>query len=140
MTHEEYVAHWRDKHAPLFSSQPDTKRYVRRYIQSRILPDRPEGGPGSLDGALDLAFALAGLFRFVLDLVILARSHSFFVLASTALRSCPARMCPIEETIGSNMTFLAALRPRDVRDFAFFPPMAWLLSRVTMACVAAKTA
>jgi hypothetical protein len=97
-------------------------------------------GPGSLDGALDLAFALAGLFRFVLDLVILARSHSFFVLASTALRSCPARMCPIEETIGSNMTFLAALRPRDVRDFAFFPPMAWLLSRVTMACVAAKTA
>jgi hypothetical protein len=35
---------------------------------------------------------------------------------------------------------LAALRPRDVRDFAFFPPMAWLLSRVTMVCVAAKTA
>ena len=34
-------------------------------------------GPGSLDGALDLAFALAGLFRFVSDLIILARSHSF---------------------------------------------------------------
>ena len=33
MTHEQYVAHWRDVHAPLFASQPDVKRYVRRYVQ-----------------------------------------------------------------------------------------------------------
>ena len=34
-------------------------------------------GASSLYGALDLAFALAGLFRFVSNLVILSRSHSF---------------------------------------------------------------
>jgi hypothetical protein len=45
------------KHAPLFSSQPDTKRYVRRYIQSRILPNRPEGpNIGETDGIVELWF------------------------------------------------------------------------------------
>jgi uncharacterized protein (TIGR02118 family) len=57
MTHEQYVAHWRDVHAPLFSSQPDTKRYVRRYIQSRITNDRPEGPVlGEVDGIVQLWF------------------------------------------------------------------------------------
>src|SRR5258708_32364585 len=42
LTHEQFVKHWRDIHAPLFSSQPDTKRYLRRYIQSRVPGDRPE--------------------------------------------------------------------------------------------------
>jgi EthD domain-containing protein len=41
MTHQQYVEHWRDKHAPLFASQPDTKPYVRRYIQSTVTEDRP---------------------------------------------------------------------------------------------------
>jgi uncharacterized protein (TIGR02118 family) len=57
MTHEQYVAHWRDKHAPLFSSQPDTKRYVRRYIQSRVTGDRPDGPVlGDVDGIVQLWF------------------------------------------------------------------------------------
>ena len=56
-THEQYVTHWRDKHGPLFSSQPDTKRYVRRYIQSRIVPERPEGpNLGDTDGIVQLWF------------------------------------------------------------------------------------
>jgi hypothetical protein len=50
-------------------------------------------GASSFYGALDLAFALAGLFRFVLHLVILSRSHSFPILASTALRLCHRRRC-----------------------------------------------
>jgi EthD domain len=33
MTHEQYVAYWRDVHAPLFASQPDVKRYVRHYLR-----------------------------------------------------------------------------------------------------------
>jgi uncharacterized protein (TIGR02118 family) len=57
MTHEQYVEYWRDKHAPLFSSQPDTKRYVRRYIQSRITEDKPGGMVlGDVDGIVQLWF------------------------------------------------------------------------------------
>ncbi len=43
MTHEQCVAYWRDVHAPLFASQPDVKRYVRRYIQCLITGDQPAG-------------------------------------------------------------------------------------------------
>ncbi|CAD6532618.1 hypothetical protein LMG27952_02640 [Paraburkholderia hiiakae] len=57
MTHEQYMTHWRDVHAPLFSNQPDTKRYVRRYIQSRLTGDRPEGAVlGEVDGIVQLWF------------------------------------------------------------------------------------
>ena len=57
MTHEQYVAHWRDVHAPLFASQPDVKRYVRRYVQCWVTGDRP-GGPnlGDTDGIVGLWF------------------------------------------------------------------------------------
>ncbi len=57
MTHEQYVTHWRDVHAPLFASQPDTRRYVRRYIQSRLTGDRPAGPVlGEVDGIVQLWF------------------------------------------------------------------------------------
>ncbi len=57
LTHEQFVKHWRDIHAPLFSSQPDTKRYVRRYIQSRVTGDRPERFVlGETDGIVQLWF------------------------------------------------------------------------------------
>jgi hypothetical protein len=57
MTHEEYVAHWRDVHGPLFASQPDVKRYVRRYIQCRVTSDRPNGpNLGQTDGIVELRF------------------------------------------------------------------------------------
>ena len=57
MTHEQYVQHWRDVHAPLFASQPDVKRYVRRYIQCFITGDRPEGPMlGETDGLVELWF------------------------------------------------------------------------------------
>ncbi len=57
MTHEEYVAHWRDVHGPLFVSQPDVKRYVRRYIQCCVTSDRPNGpNLGQSDGIVELWF------------------------------------------------------------------------------------
>ena len=57
LTHEQYMAHWQNVHAPLFSSQPDTKRYVRRYIQSHLTGDRPEGPVlGDVDGIVQLWF------------------------------------------------------------------------------------
>jgi uncharacterized protein (TIGR02118 family) len=57
MTHEQYVQHWRDVHAPLFASLPDVKRYVRRYIQCFITGDRPEGPMlGETDGLVELWF------------------------------------------------------------------------------------
>lgn len=41
LTHEEFVAHWRDVHGPLFSRQPIVKDHVRRYLQSRTIETRP---------------------------------------------------------------------------------------------------
>jgi uncharacterized protein (TIGR02118 family) len=43
MTHDQFLAYWRDHHAALFSSQPIVKKTVRRYVQSRIVPNPPAG-------------------------------------------------------------------------------------------------
>jgi hypothetical protein len=51
------MAHWRDVHGPLFASQPDVKRYVRRYIQCHLTGDRPTGlNLGETDGIVELWF------------------------------------------------------------------------------------
>ena len=41
LSHEQFVEYWRDVHAQLFSSQPVVKQHVRRYVQSRTIPDPP---------------------------------------------------------------------------------------------------
>ena len=41
LSHEQFVEHWRDVHAQLFSSQPVVKQHVRRYVQSRTIPNPP---------------------------------------------------------------------------------------------------
>jgi hypothetical protein len=57
LTHEQYVQHWKDVHAPLFSRQPDVKRYVRRYVQCWVTCDRPTGQTlGDTDGIVELWF------------------------------------------------------------------------------------
>jgi len=43
MTFDQFLAHWRDRHGPLFSSQPIVKKTVRRYVQSRIVSNVPAG-------------------------------------------------------------------------------------------------
>lgn len=30
---DQFSAHWKDIHGPLFSSQPEVKRYVKKYVQ-----------------------------------------------------------------------------------------------------------
>ena len=63
MTHEEFVAYHREKHAPLFTSLPEVKQYVRRYVQCHATADVLPGLPDSkLDGSTELWFDdLAGL-------------------------------------------------------------------------------
>jgi uncharacterized protein (TIGR02118 family) len=41
LSHKQFVEYWRDVHAQLFSSQPVVKQHVRRYVQSRTIPDPP---------------------------------------------------------------------------------------------------
>jgi uncharacterized protein (TIGR02118 family) len=57
MTREQYAEHWHNVHAPLFASQPDVKRYVRRYVQCWITGDKPAGpNLGDTDGLVELWF------------------------------------------------------------------------------------
>jgi len=56
-THDQFLTHWRDVHAELFSSQPIVKKTVRRYIQSRTVVDYPKGVvPADVDGIAQLWF------------------------------------------------------------------------------------
>lgn len=44
MTHDEFVAHWRDKHGPLIADEPSLARHVVRYEQHvRHSPDLISG-------------------------------------------------------------------------------------------------
>jgi uncharacterized protein (TIGR02118 family) len=57
LTHEQFVTHWRDVHAKLFSSQPTVKQHVRRYIQSRTIADTPDGvAIANVDGIAQIWF------------------------------------------------------------------------------------
>ena len=55
MSHEEFVAYHRNKHAPLFTSIPEAERYVRRYTVSHPIP--AEGYPKpSFEGLTEIWF------------------------------------------------------------------------------------
>ena len=68
LTHEEFVAYHREKHAPLFCSLPEVKQHVRRYVQGHStgveIPGIP---PMTFDGTTELWFddmaGLAGVFE-----------------------------------------------------------------------------
>ena len=67
-THEQFVAHHREVHAPLFSALPEVQQHVRRYVQCHATPDQVPGMPDShLDGSTELWFddlaGLAGVFQ-----------------------------------------------------------------------------
>lgn len=57
MSHEEFVAYHKTRHAPLFSSLPEVQQYVRKYVQchvvSALLPGLP---PPQYDGTTELWF------------------------------------------------------------------------------------
>lgn len=63
LSHEEYVAYHREKHAPLFSSLPEVKAHVRRYMQGHTVPAAVPGlPPTTFDGITELWFDdVAGL-------------------------------------------------------------------------------
>ncbi len=68
MTHDEFVAHHRNQHAPLFSALAEVKQHVRCYVQCHAtgdpLPGLPDNG---IDGTTELWFdniaGLAGVFQ-----------------------------------------------------------------------------
>ncbi len=63
MSHEEFAAYHRNQHAPLFSSLPQVKQHVRRYVQSHMTGETLPGLPDNhIDGSTELWFDdLAGI-------------------------------------------------------------------------------
>jgi uncharacterized protein (TIGR02118 family) len=57
LTYEQFMQHWREIHAPLFAAQPETKRYVRRYIQDHVTGNKLPGATASdYDGIAEIWF------------------------------------------------------------------------------------
>ena len=57
MSHEEFVAYHKNKHAPLFSSLPEVKQNVRKYVQCHNIPFTMPGLPPIIyDGITELWF------------------------------------------------------------------------------------
>ena len=68
LTHDQFVDHHRSVHASLFSSLPEVKRHVRRYIQCHATGDQLPGMPDSgIDGTTEIWFddlaGVAGVFQ-----------------------------------------------------------------------------
>lgn len=57
MTHAEFVAYHRDRHAPLFCALPAVRQHVRRYVQCHTVPASIPGlPPVRFDGITELWF------------------------------------------------------------------------------------
>lgn len=67
MTHEQFLEYWRDHHAAFFTSQPIVKKTVRRYVQSRTIPNPPATPMLSdFDGVAQLWFDdVAGFVQYI---------------------------------------------------------------------------
>lgn len=55
MSRERFVDHHRSRHAPLFTSIPEAKQYVRRYAVSHPVP-APDYPEASYDGLTEIWF------------------------------------------------------------------------------------
>ena len=67
-SHDDFVAHHRNNHAPLFVSMPEVEKFVRRYVQCHSTGDQLPGLPDNhIDGSTELWFddlaGLAGVFQ-----------------------------------------------------------------------------
>ena len=57
LTLEEFSAHWRNIHGPLFSIQPEVKQYVKKYIQVHSTGESLEQFPvAPFDGIAEIWF------------------------------------------------------------------------------------
>ena len=68
MSHDEFIAYHRTKHAPLFRSLAEVKQHVRRYVQCHATGEPLPGLPDNhIDGSTELWFddvaGLAGVFQ-----------------------------------------------------------------------------
>ena len=56
-TYENFIKHWREVHAPLFSAQLEAKKYVRRYVQDhRTVNALPGTTSSNFDGVAEIWF------------------------------------------------------------------------------------
>jgi uncharacterized protein (TIGR02118 family) len=56
-TYDKFIKYWREVHGPLFSAQPETKEYVRRYIQDHKTGDAlPWTTDSNFDGIAEIWF------------------------------------------------------------------------------------
>jgi uncharacterized protein (TIGR02118 family) len=54
---DQFRAHWKDIHGPLFSSQPEVKRYVKKYVQVHSTGKHLEQFPvAPFDGIAEIWF------------------------------------------------------------------------------------
>jgi uncharacterized protein (TIGR02118 family) len=84
LSHEQFVAHHREVHAPLFAKLPASRKYVRRYVQSHPIADEVPGlSCSTFDGITEIWFDdLAGfrsLFGDAEYLEIVRRDEECFV-------------------------------------------------------------
>lgn len=57
LTHDEFVAYHRERHAPLFCALPAVREHVRHYVQCHTVPaDLPGLPPARFDGITELWF------------------------------------------------------------------------------------
>jgi uncharacterized protein (TIGR02118 family) len=57
LTIEAFRTYWREKHGPLFSSQPEVKLHVRKYAQEHVGPKPPDGfAAAPYDGIAEIWF------------------------------------------------------------------------------------
>ena len=57
LTMEAFRAYWKEKHGPLFSSQPEVKLHVRKYAQEHTGPKAPDGfAVAPFDGIAEIWF------------------------------------------------------------------------------------
>ena len=57
LTHDEFVAHHRERHAPLFRALPAVREHVRRYVQCHaVAAELPGLPPARFDGITELWF------------------------------------------------------------------------------------
>jgi uncharacterized protein (TIGR02118 family) len=53
----EFRSYWKEKHGPLFSSQPEVKQHVRRYVQAHTGQETPQGyALPPFDGIAEISF------------------------------------------------------------------------------------
>ena len=66
LSHEEFVAHWRNVHGPLIRDTPELARHLLSYRQHVPLPGRRGGSPG-YDGMAVQRFENFAAFQAMLD-------------------------------------------------------------------------